>query len=1029
MKLQTKIFAATAMIFLVHFISVEYFGQKQIKTEVLDNIKENARTVYGMLMSLRSVYQQIYLTHNIPITEKTLEFLPAHSISRISKEFTNWVDTGLSFNNVTDRPRNPKNQADKTEMQAIRFFRDNPDESERFIPYINPQGAQFYHFSQPIYIEPRCLKCHGARKDAPASIRDNYTSAYDYKLGDLRGIVSIKLPVSIIEERTSELLQQNIVSHIVGLLLAYLFISLLFHHTVLHRIKKLQHGAERLASGDYNSLIESTGNDEISQVTESFNRMTNMISQREQSLLKQRSLYSALSQINKTIIQVDSQQLLFQRICDIATAQDGITFAWVGLIDMDAKELVPAASSGDIETCMGNYYFSLDINHPRGTGPITEVALTGQYIVINDYLTDSRTTFWRAQAKKAQIFSIAVFPVKLDKKIIGTFAVYSEQKNFFTRDITELLIEATNDVSFAIKNYELERSHQQSQLLLEQSSHELKKINKLMIMLLESTGEGIYGLDNTGRCTFINRSALEILGYPDDDLHGQVMHSLIHHSHADGSRYHSSNCPIYSAFHDGKACRVNTEVFWRKDGTSFPVEYSAHPVHDKSLGITGAVILFHDITVSQAMTRKMDYLATHDSLTSLLNRYSFDQQLEVALQSAKINASQHALCYLDLDQFKIINDTCGHIAGDHMLKLIAALLQHEVRKNDTLARLGGDEFGLLLEECDIEQASELGQKICDAIKDFRFRWEEKIFTSGVSIGIVTISSDTESIHSAMSAADSACYIAKEMGRNRIHVQQLEDDEIARQHGEMQWVSIIHEALEKDRFELYHQPIETTHIACGKTLYFEILLRMLDKKGNIILPGAFLPAAERYNLMSELDRWVIQSTFNYLSTHPEQLSNIGFCSINLSGQSIGDEALFFFILEHAKENNIDPARICFEITETTAVSRLDLAMPFIKRLKSHGFLFALDDFGTGMSSFAYLKNLPVDFLKIDGCFIRDIINDPIDRSMVKSINDIGHMMGLKTIAEYVENDAIRQELINIGADYLQGYAIARPAPLL
>lgn len=757
--------------------------------------------------------------------------------------------------------------------------------------------------------------------------------------------------------------------------------------------------------------------------------MTNMISQREQLLTKQRSLYSALSQINQTIVQVDSKQVLLQKICDIVTAQDGIIFAWVGLIDIETDELVPIASSGDIETCLGNYYFSMDTHHPRGKGPITEVAHTGQNLIINDYLADPRTSYWHSQAVKAGIHSIAVFPIQPDHTISRTFAVYSDQKNFFTHDIIELIDEAIHDVAFAIKNYQLAHSHQQSQQLLEKSSQEIKKINDLMMLLLESTGEGIYGLDNAGRCTFINRAALEMLGYPDDDLRGQEMHSLTHHSHADGSHYISSNCPIYSAFHDEKACRVDTEVFWRKNGTSFPVEYSAYPMHNKIQGVTGAVTVFRDITVSQAMTRKMDYLATHDALTSLLNRYAFDQRLEVALQSAKINDSQHALCYLDLDQFKIINDTCGHVAGDHMLKLIASILQHEVRKNDTLARLGGDEFGLLLEECDIEQASELGQKICDAIKDSRFSWEEKFFTSGVSIGIVAITHDTESIQSAMSMADSACYIAKEMGRNRIHVQQPDDGEIARQHGEMQWVSIIHQALENDRFDLYQQAIVTAHSASDKALSFEILLRMLDKNGNLILPGTFLPAAERYNLVTEIDKWVIRSTFNYLSTHPEQMNIIEFCSINLSGQSIGDEALFFFILEQFKDNHIDPGKICFEITETTAVSRFDLAMPFIKRLKSHGFLFALDDFGTGMSSFAYLKNLPIDFLKIDGSFIKDIMNDPIDRSMVKSINDIGHMMGLKTIAEYVEDDAICEELVNIGVDYLQGYNIARPAPLL
>ncbi|MCU7967780.1 MAG: EAL domain-containing protein [gamma proteobacterium symbiont of Bathyaustriella thionipta] len=375
----------------------------------------------------------------------------------------------------------------------------------------------------------------------------------------------------------------------------------------------------------------------------------------------------------------------------------------------------------------------------------------------------------------------------------------------------------------------------------------------------------------------------------------------------------------------------------------------------------------------------------------------------------------------------MVNDTCGHLAGDEMLKLIAHLLKTIVRRNDLLARLGGDEFGLLLENCSIEKATQMTQKICSSIKDFRFVWEDKIFNTGCSIGIAAITEDTQSVQNIMSTIDASCYIAKDKGRNQIHISSSNDTETVRHQGEMQWVSEIRKALEDERFLLYRQIIMPADTLSSKNQHFEILLRMQDSQGNIIPPGAFLPAAERYSLMADLDRWVIRSTFKWLASQLKNQQKIDFCSINLSGHSIGDKQLYQFIMEQQLAYDINPRIICFEVTESAAVTHLEQAVHFIKQLREHGFLFALDDFGTGMSSFAYLKNLPVDFVKIDGSFVKDIVDDPIDRAMVKSINEIGHIMGLKTISEYVENDDIQQELIHMEVDYLQGYGIAQPEP--
>jgi len=567
------------------------------------------------------------------------------------------------------------------------------------------------------------------------------------------------------------------------------------------------------------------------------------------------------------------------------------------------------------------------------------------------------------------------------------------------------------DIEYAIRYYELQQ-HQHSQQQLKQYTTELGKVNESMSLLLESTGEGIYGVDINGLCTFANRAALKMFGFSLDDLLGQKMHTLTHHTHKDGTPYPSHECPVYQAFHTNTPRHIENEVFWRSDGTSFPVKYSAYPIVNDKQEITGSVTIFRDVTETQRIKNKMNFLARHDSLTGLLNRYSFEQKMTEALESAQNENSVHVACYLDLDQFKLVNDTCGHLTGDEMLKLIAHLLTDNIRKHDTL-----------------ERATELGQKLCLAVKDFRFLWDDKIFSIDVSIGISAITQDSKSVQQILSDIDSACYIAKEKGRNRVHVIEPDDTETAQRHGEMRWVSEIRSALEDDRLILYKQVIMPSVPSAADQQHFEILILMQDKDGSIIMPGAFLPAAERYNLMLEIDFWVIKNSFKAIASHSITGSEqVCICSINLSGQSIGETSLYDFIINQQKHYRINPQHICFEITESAAITHLEQAIDFIHKLNSKGFLFALDDFDTCMSSFAYFKNLPVNYLKIDGSFIKDILEDPIDRAMVKSINAIGHIMGLQTIAEYVENDAIKNELIAMQIDYLQGYGITRPESL-
>ena len=487
--------------------------------------------------------------------------------------------------------------------------------------------------------------------------------------------------------------------------------------------------------------------------------------------------------------------------------------------------------------------------------------------------------------------------------------------------------------------------------------------------------------------------------------------------------------PVEFALREGSIVGLaNDTVLISRNGDEFAIENSAAPIRASNGQIIGAVMVFHDTSTTRHLSHQLTWQASHDALTGLVNRREFENRLEQALTLARSQNQQHALCYLDLDQFKIVNDTCGHIVGDELLRQVTALFQTQVRTTDTLARLGGDEFGILLYHCSLQAALRIANKLREGVQAFRFVCQDKIFNIGVSIGLVEIHPDSESVTSILSAADAACYAAKNNGRNRVHIYQANDSELTQQHGEMQWVTRINQALEENRFRLYYQPIVPLTQTQLNGEHYEVLLRLVDEMGNLVSPMAFIPAAERYNLMQVIDRWVISTLFSTQGQHYREAGCDCLYAINLSGASINDEQFVEFLHEQLALYQIPPALICFEITETVAIANLGKAAQFIQALRDLGCRFALDDFGSGMSSFVYLKNLPIDYLKIDGSFVKNIVDQPIDLAMVEAINQIGHVMGIQTIAEFVENQDILEKITHLGVDYAQGYGIAKPAPL-
>jgi len=426
--------------------------------------------------------------------------------------------------------------------------------------------------------------------------------------------------------------------------------------------------------------------------------------------------------------------------------------------------------------------------------------------------------------------------------------------------------------------------------------------------------------------------------------------------------------------------------------------------------------------------KELLHLTYHDPLTGRYNRRAFESRLARALELAAIEGKQHALCYIDLDQFKLVNDTCGHVAGDELLKQIATLLEGEVRDSDMLARLGGDEFGVLFEGCTLDKAAEIAEAMRLKVKKHRFVWNQTPFDTSISIGLVPVNADSADMGEVLKNADAACYVAKESGRNRVQVFQRHDKELAQRQGEMQWVSRIQQALKEDWFELHGQLIRPTTGRASRR-HYEVLVRLRERDGQLVSPMAFIPAAEHYNLMAAIDLWVVEHALALLAAEPGGAGGErAALSINLSGQSLGNQEILDSIRRAIAERGIAAGSLCFEITETAAITNLAAAIEFIRDLRALGCKFSLDDFGSGLSSFGYLTNLEVDYIKIDGHFISHILTDPLSRSIVGAINDIGHVMGIRTIAEFVESDAIVATLADIGVDYVQGYGVHRPEPL-
>jgi diguanylate cyclase (GGDEF)-like protein/PAS domain S-box-containing protein len=543
---------------------------------------------------------------------------------------------------------------------------------------------------------------------------------------------------------------------------------------------------------------------------------------------------------------------------------------------------------------------------------------------------------------------------------------------------------------------------------------------------LQSIGDAVISTDAAGLIDYMNPVAENLTGWNADEAHGRAIGDVL--NLVSEQRHEPLENPLLRALGRGEgrpeSGAGDTSVLVTRTGQEIAIQESAAPICDRQGRMIGAVIVFHDVTKERRLKRALAYQASHDALTGLINRREFDNRLQSAVQRAQRGEAQHALLYIDLDQFKVVNDTCGHQAGDRLLRDVTGLLQTRIRASDTIARLGGDEFGVLLESCTLDQATRIADGARQSIRDYRFVWGATALSVGASIGVVEIKRDTENVAAVMSAADIACYAAKDGGRNRIHV--YDSSGVSSRHREMHWVARVTRAAEENRLELFFQPIAAIG-SQGPPRFHELTVKLRGDDGQLVPPSEFIPAAERYNAMSIIDRWVVQQAVGLLRQRQQRGAQLPMLAVNVSGTSLNEQSFVDLALASLADPVIAGA-ICFEITETAAVTNLADAIHFMRELKTRGCKFALDDFGTGLSSFMYLRTLPVDFLKIDGQFIAQIAADPVDRSMVEAIGKVGRALGIATIAECVETAVVLEELKRLGVDYAQGYFIARPLPI-
>jgi len=695
----------------------------------------------------------------------------------------------------------------------------------------------------------------------------------------------------------------------------------------------------------------------------------------------------------------------FSNICRAAQEITSAQLAAFPVLTPDRKSYRFLASSGLQAERLNS--LSMDIDDG---GICAWSMLKNRNVVVNDIKSDERTQ--KEFAREFYVKSALITPVTLRDEAYGAIAVFRINEEF--DDIDEQLItQFSQSVQMAIINMQL--------------VSDMRSERERAQVTLHSIADAVITTNTQGEVEYMNHVAESLTAWKLSEARNLSVQTVFRIEDLDTDE------PIHdvvkSCLDEGISINKSIMRLISRNGNKNDIESSISPILNTSGEPEGVVIVFHDETQRRQLEKTIKHQAAHDTLTDLLNRDAFEHELTEAIYDVIDSERQHMLCHLDLERFKLVNDTAGHSAGDQCLIQITSIIESCVRSEDIVARLGGDEFGIILKNCTRQGAVDTCREIQKQVAETPFHWDDCDYTIGASIGINQIDRNTRDSADALRKSGLACYTAKDQGGNNVYIYEEQDSELIRREEETFWASRIREAIDNDRVKLFAQPIMSLKDDKRRRDHIEILARLIDEDGLLIAPGAFIPAAERYNLMHLIDRKVVKETFRFIHKLGNNSPDAGMIyAINLSGNTLGDKKFIGYVSELKQRYRINSQRICFEITETAAIKHLGQAKSLIRNLRSQGFKFALDDFGSGLSSFQYLKNLSVDYLKIDGSFVADMVNNTIDHAMVAAINEVGHIMGIETIAEYVENEQIIKKLQEIRVDYAQGYGVEQPAPL-
>ncbi len=957
MKLRNKLWLGMGAAFLALFGLFEWNDYRESRANILSELREQARILHGVLVATRHTYQHVFLESGVPLNEQTLHFLPAHAMSEISRHFRERMDNGIRFNNVSDRPRNPANRADAVELEAMRYFRASPRSTERFVPFTAADGAAYYHYSAPLWMEPHCLKCHGDPADAPQVVSERYPEAFGYQAGELRGLISIKVPVSTVEARVMSVWRKQLLHNLGLMLAAFVSVALLTQLFVIRKLRRIRRAADRLAAGDADARADLPGGDELASLGRAFDAMAAAIAGRERELREREDLVKLLLESTaEAIFGLDPEGR-----CIFANPACARLLGYAR-----AEEL------------LGQSMHALTHHHHADGRPYAAEAcpIRCSFLEARAVHADNEV-FWRADGVALPVEYWA-YPVRRDGRVVGSVVT------FF--DITGRL------------------------------QGEAK--SRLAASVFESTHEGIMITDACARIVAVNQAFTRVTGYEEEEVLGRTPSLLRSGRH--GPDFYASMRQSLDAIGHWQGEVWNR----RKNGEIYPELLSISAVHDQAGAVCNYIGVFTDIGKIKESEARLAYLAHYDPLTGLPNRLLLSARLHHAIEQAKRQERRVGVLFVDLDRFKNVNDSLGHQAGDELLCAVTQRLSQRLRIEDTVARLGGDEFVILIEHLhEPRDAALVARTVLDALADpFPLALGQEVFI-GASIGISLYPDDGDDPAKLIQHADVAMYQAKKSGRNAYGFYTHALTENANQRLKLE--TKLRRGLERDEFVLHYQP--QARLSDGRLIGAEALVRWRHGEDGLIPPAEFIPLAEETGLIVALGEWVLRQACAQWAAWLRQGFGPLTLAVNISPRQFRHLELVRVVDRVLAETGLPAGALELELTESALLHQGEEAEATLRELKRLGVALAIDDFGTGYSSLAYLRRFPIDRLKIDQSFVRDISEHSNGDELVSTIIAMGRNLNMQVLAEGVETEAQLAFLRAKECDAYQGYLYSRPVP--